>query len=557
MKNAPTAIKIGRNNPCPCGSGKKLKQCCASLAAQPANSMRSTVPHLIAQARRHAFQQGNFAAAEACYRDVLQQEPHNAEALAGVGQGLFWRCRRAEARIYMQKAAKVLLRHANQYEARVLHELSQQLQQWGDIHLALQLAQAACQRQPHYAPARYSEVVCLHRLNLLDPAIEAMQALLQLLPEDSGCQILMALLELDKKQLPLAQARLEGVLARETGPVQHARAALELSKVYDQQQRYAEAFALMTKAGELHRQLPEAGRVNAALLFEKVACYKAGFSADLLQRWQVGDFNDDLPTPVFLVGFLRSGTTLTEQILSAHPQVITSDENSLLDETIRELELITRIYGNVPSALRQLTLTQGLQLRQFYWQRVCEEYGADSLSACFVNKVALNSIEVGLISCLFPEAKILFALRDPRDVCLSCASQSFTFTPATINLLSWDGIARQYAAVMDLWLHLRAHIAPRYLELRYEDSVTAFTETFQRVFALLDLPWYPAVQRFHENQTGKVISTPSFNAVAQPLYQSAVARWHGYAELLQPILPILQPFVVTFGYARPPQSPVE
>jgi Sulfotransferase family len=222
----------------------------------------------------------------------------------------------------------------------------------------------------------------------------------------------------------------------------------------------------------------------------------------------------------------------------------------LINEVVGELEQITNIKGDTPQALRVLTLPQARQLRAFYWQRSVEEFGANVLKQCFVNKVALNSIETGLISVLFPEARILFALRDPRDVCLSCAMQAFSLTPATVNLLSWQGIARQYAAVMDLWLHLRAQIAPRYLELRYEDTVGDFTATFQRVFALLDLHWDARVEQFYQNSAGKFIATPSFTAVSQPLYQSSVARWRGYSAHFNAVDEWLSPYIQAFGYEQ-------
>jgi len=170
------------------------------------------------------------------------------------------------------------------------------------------------------------------------------------------------------------------------------------------------------------------------------------------------------------------------------------------------------------------------------------------LSKRFIDKVALNSIDAGFISVIFPEANILFALRDPRDVCLSCFMQPFTASPATVNLLSWQGVARQYSAVMDLWLYLREIIQPRYLELRYEDTVSDFEATYRRVFDLLNVDWRPEVTEFHQRAHGRYIHTPSFAAVSQPLYNSAVARWRRYESHFDTILPELNRFIEVFGY---------
>lgn len=177
-----------------------------------------------------------------------------------------------------------------------------------------------------------------------------------------------------------------------------------------------------------------------------------------------------------------------------------------------------------------------------------EEYGEEALNKCFVDKVALNSIDIGLISCVFPGARIIFALRDPRDVCLSCFQQVFNPSNVTVNLMTWEGVANQYAAVMDLWLHMKPMIQPCYLELRYEDTVNDFETSFRRVFALLDLQWSQAVSAFHEKAKGHYISTPSFAAVAQPIYSRALARWHNYEKFYTPILPILATYIDAFGY---------
>jgi tetratricopeptide (TPR) repeat protein len=540
--------KTGRNDPCPCRSGKKYKHCCAAHA--PADSAGADVElrHLLESARNHAYRQRNFAAAEQCYRDVLAIKPNNVEALAGVGQGLCWRHRRAAGRQYLVKAAKQMLRRPEKTEGRVLLELAEQLQMWGDLDVALQLARAAVKRMPENPSAQFGLAACLHRLNHADQAIAVLSKVLTLIPQDAGCQILMAILEFDKKQYVEARHRLERVLASETDPKQLARASLELSKVYDKQRDYAAAFAMLSRAGALQAQLPETRQINADYIFNKIALFKQGYDDSLLKRWSAADFADDLPVPVFLIGFLRSGTTLTEQVLAAHPEVLTSDENQLIEEVLAELAAISGIQHNPPEALRHLNIDQARRLRRFYWERVSEEFTQAALQKRFVNKVALNSIETGLISCLFPEAKILFALRDPRDICLSCAMQSFTASPATVNLSSWQGIAKQYAAVMDLWLNLRQQIAPEYLELRYEDVVGDFETSFRRVFALLNVAWDPRVIQYHEKMAGRYIATPSFAAVSQPLYNSAVARWQGYAEYFQPILPVLAPYIEAFGY---------
>jgi len=532
----------GRNDPCPCGSGKKFKHCCAATCG---NADTVGIEQSLENARHFAFQLGDFAAAEQHYRQALTLNPNHIEALTGVGQILCRRHRRAEGKVYLDKAAKALLRRADKSEQTELLDLADQLRQWGLIESALQLYQAAAKRWPKSLPALHGLAACLQRLHQSDLALATMQ---RLTTDDAGWQMQLALLEIEKKQLPQAQQRLEKIAADTTAPSLQARAALELAKIHDKQGRHDQAFAALSTAFELNRQLPEIRNLDANHIFAAVDRLRNSFDTALLQRWQAKDFADNLPLPVFLMGFLRSGTTLLEQALSAHPGVLSSDENTLINELDAELARISGIQGDSAAALRSIGIEQVRQLRRFYWQRAGEEYGPQAMQKLFINKTALNSIEIGLIACLFPEAKIIFALRDPRDVCLSCAMQAFAPSPATVNLLSWQGIAKQYAAIMGLWLHFRGAIQPGYLELRYEDTVNDFEGSLSQVFALLGLNWHPQVARFHEKARGKYIATPSFNLVSRPVYRDALARWKPYATHFAAIEPLLRPFIETFGY---------
>jgi len=101
---------------------------------------------------------------------------------------------------------------------------------------------------------------------------------------------------------------------------------------------------------------------------------------------------------------------------------------------------------------------------------------------------------------------------------------------------------------MDLWLHLRESIQADYLELRYEDTVNDFESTYRHVFDVLGVDWYPEVTEFHQRAQGRFIATPSFAAVSQPIYKSAVARWRRYENYFDAILPKLNRFIEAFGY---------
>ena len=540
--------KLGRNDPCPCGSGKKYKACCLNKS----DAVSTQAPLSAASALKHAWQavaQRDIAATLHWFRRVLSIQPDNTQALAGLGQALCWQQQRREGLGYLQQAASQLEADAQQNrDIRFILELAEQLHHWGDLETALKLTELAVRLAPDDPAALNNRALYLTRVNRFEEAFPFASKVCAMRLDDPACNTMLAILEAHLNQLPEAKQRLQNIINANRNKQQTARALQELVSVLDKLEEYDQSFEACLQAKALYRQMPEIQAFDPVQIFTAIARNKSGFDQALLQHWSPGDFTDNLPAPTFLLGFLRSGTTLTEQVLAAHPDVFTSDENDLFHGVIQELQRLTGCPDDIPAGLRKLDLEGVRKLRSYYCRRVKEEYGEEALKKRFIDKVALNSIDIGLISCVFPEARIIFAVRDPRDVCLSCFQQAFSPSNVTVNLMTWEGVADQYAAVMDLWLHMKPMIQPRYLELRYEETINDFENSFRKVFALLDLQWSPEVSAFHEKAKGRYISTPSFADVAQPIYSRALARWHNYEKFYTSILPILAPYIDAFGY---------
>jgi hypothetical protein len=165
-----------------------------------------------------------------------------------------------------------------------------------------------------------------------------------------------------------------------------------------------------------------------------------------------------------------------------------------------------------------------------------------------VDKFTMNTIDLGLINVVFPESKVVFVMRDPRDVCVSCFMQLMVPSPATVHLLTWQGTAEFYALVMNWWMFIKPRLSMDFIEFRYEDAVTEFEATFRQVFEFLGLGWDAGVQDFHKRAALKFIATPSRTQVRQPLYTSSVTRWKKYEKELASISERLAPFVKAFHY---------
>src|SRR5258708_31712325 len=149
---------------------------------------------------------------------------------------------------------------------------------------------------------------------------------------------------------------------------------------------------------------------------------------------------------------------------------------------------------------------------------------------------------------LFPETKLLIALRDPRDVVISCFMQYLPLNTNSVCFLTLERAARRYAHDMGVWRMLRDQLCSPWLEVRYESCITGLECEARRAIDFLKLPWDAEVLRYRERLKTKAVSSPTYEAVSKPLYTSAIGRWRNYQKYLEPCLPILQPFIEAFGY---------
>lgn len=251
---------------------------------------------------------------------------------------------------------------------------------------------------------------------------------------------------------------------------------------------------------------------------------------------------DDARGPVFLVGFPRSGTTLLESVIGAHSQVTTSDERPLLEPIITAAG---DTEASLSSFIESLPVT-GDALRAEYWQRAAT-CGAED-GKVFVDKLPLNLMWLGLIAHVFPNAKILLALRDPRDCVFSSFKQRFGLNSAMIHMLSLTDAAAYYDAVMRAGdAARRACPGLQVTEIRYEDMIADTEAQARRVIDALGLPWEDNVLNYR-NDLPERISTPSAQQVERPIYRSSVGLWRNYAKPMTAVAPILAPWVERWGY---------
>ncbi|CAK9039529.1 Uncharacterized protein aq_1088 [Durusdinium trenchii] len=187
--------------------------------------------------------------------------------------------------------------------------------------------------------------------------------------------------------------------------------------------------------------------------------------------------------------------------------------------------------------------------RKKYWTRAREEIRNASISGeLVIDKLPLNTILLGLIYRLFPDAKVIFALRDPRDVVLSCFQQRFGMNAAMFQLLKLDSAAMYYDQVMSLAEVYRARLPLNLHVVRYEDVVGDIKKTVSDLLGFLGLEWEDGILEYRNQAHNRWISTPSSEQVIQPLYGSSIGKWRNYQRHMETIMPILEPWVEKYGY---------
>jgi len=165
-----------------------------------------------------------------------------------------------------------------------------------------------------------------------------------------------------------------------------------------------------------------------------------------------------------------------------------------------------------------------------------------------VDKLPLNLVDLGYANLLFPDARVLVALRDPRDVCRSCFMQHLQLNDSMINFCSLEQTVETYAAAMDLWLAYRDSLTVAWREVRYEDLVADFETVVRSLLSFIGLDWQEAVARYRENSTGRSVATPSYCQVTREIYRESIGRWRSYRQEVAAVSAKLSPYVAAFDY---------
>ena len=246
------------------------------------------------------------------------------------------------------------------------------------------------------------------------------------------------------------------------------------------------------------------------------------------------------PSPVFLVGFPRSGTTLLDTILMGHSGTHVLEEIPIIENLAQKVGDLSR--------LGSLGQTEVSQLRAQYFSEL-QNVAPPPAGAMVIDKNPLSMIRMPLIHRLFPDAKIIFAMRHPCDVVLSCYMQNFKPTESMSSFLDLANASRTYDKIFAYWVKCQEILPLNVHMLRYEAMVEDVEAEVRPLFEFLGLEWQDSV--LDHQKTAKergYIRTPSYAQVTEKIYSSASGRWQRYRKYMNEVLPIVEPWINRYGY---------
>ncbi|MCP5364301.1 MAG: sulfotransferase [Hyphomicrobiales bacterium] len=449
-------------------------------------------------------QLGRLESAAECFRRALELRADYAKAERSLGDVLGERGDRSGAEAAFRRALAIDPADAENHAA-----LAALLERLSRLDEALTHAAEALKRDPYAVRAAVVAARCHRRAGRPQAGLQQLQAL-DLTAKDAESQAIVA---------------------------------FEQAALHDRAGDYDRAYARYCEANALMLRTPQGQHVDQAVTRRRIAGLVARFTAPWVQTWSRTP-PQDRPSPAFLIGFPRSGTTLLDQILDAHPRLITMEEKDVLDVVRARIDRSDEGY---PDALQALTESQINELRSLYFERA-QEYLGGAPEGLLIDKMPLNTIDAGLIYRLFPDARIILALRHPCDVVLSAFMQAFQPNEAMVHFTTLRGSAEFYAEVMGLWQRYTAVLPLQVTMVHYEDLVVDFAGETSRLLDFLGVGWDDAVAGYAERAKSRAIATPSYHQVVQPIYKRSVGRWNNYRAAFTDILPILQPFIDAWGY---------
>ena len=514
-----------------------------SSAIQVIPGLGVDVPEL--RQARALWQANHFDEALDLFEGAVRKYPQNLVALVDASRAL-------GARFEITRAEAILdrLRKSAAHNPELLHLAGQSYRMIFRPDKAIECFERVIKTTRRIPDALLELAVLYERRHRLTEAFSLIEDCLRAAPEYLEAALLKGRLLRRLQNAKEADSLFRKLASNEQAhPVVRAQAWTEVGQQLDRQGDYEGAMRALLNCKEL--LLPQEG----SLVQESNALQ--GYLRELaesltrahFQRWTETAKAFPRRKQAVLTSFPRTGTTLLEQVLDSHPGLISSDEREAFGR-----DIFPAIWRSASAPLPTAAALEAAPLDRLAAQRERYfAYMAAALNEPIGERVHLDKnptmtpVLPGMLR-LFPESRLLVALRDPRDVVISCFMQYLPLNTNSVCFLTLERTAQRYANDMGIWLRLREQVCAPWLEVKYEHCVSDLETEARRVLDFLELPWMPEVLEYRERLKNKAVSSPTYEAVSKPLYRFAIGRWRNYQKYLEPCLAILEPLARTFGY---------
>ena len=502
--------------------------------------------------------QSNLDDAKTLLRNILESNPECADAAHGLGDIYHIRRELDTAALYYKQALSsdnqrasthnqlgCILRTKGLYKEAIEHfksaitiqpdfieaykNLGQSHTMIGEFNEALLALDKAIKNKPDYIDAIACMAEAYEKQGELEKAYGIIKPHLKKSDKNTGIGHVFASICKKLDKCDEAITYINQLLEQKLDDKARESLHFALGGVFNKLSHYNEAFKHYEMANDLR---PDDFR--PAVYRSQMEAFKQIFNWQYMQSAARASYQTE--TPVFIVGMPRSGTSLTEQILDSHPEI--SGVGELLEIENYAKEISVRLNPNItfPLALENIPT----ELLDIFAKQYEERLRTGGNKARFItDKMPQNYIFLGLISLMFPKAKIIHCIRNPLDICLSIYFQSFneSHTYAS-NLKNIANYYLEYRRLMEHWKNipnLSIH------DVHYEDLVREPENTVRDLLAFLDVDWDPACLSFYESK--RHIATASYDQVRSKLYTSSINRWKNYEGHLDPLLEVLSPHI--------------
>ena len=482
------------------------------------------------------YQLNRLEEAEVELSEALQLNPDHVDALYNLGNVLIGLSRHDEALAHYLQILRLNPRHAKaQTNIAVLYSKRRDHTQ----------AVAHLERALEIIPGDFTCLINLawsaERLNRVDQARAAAAEALRQQPGDAQANLIAAMIDLRLKKPEQALERLEITSASALEKQDRAYAYFTKGRAHEELKQNDAAYTAFSTGNAIELELAQESGIDPNRYLARLDDAHSRLDVGPVEPGGVVASPGEPIAPVFFVGFPRSGTTLFEQMIASHPNVVTTNEISPLIRVLMKVDLT--------SSANVLDENTRQELQAQFWQEARNIVGEID-GRLMIDSSPLNIRLLDFAARLFPKAKVLVAIRDPRDVCLSCFMQQFNRTEELANFTSLEGTAEVYGKLMGLWGRQKNLIDLPWMEFRYEDLVADMEGVIRSVLTFLDLQWEDGILTYQNKALNGHIATPSYRQVGDVLHDRACGRWRRYEKRLVPIMERLSPFVEAYGYDK-------